>query len=95
MSGHMEKEEIKIEKNSDKEIQDAIKIARDLFSLQYSYEVWEVLTAILQNDAKKLQEMRNHLKLLDSGFNKFVEEVTCGDEKRCKMAMNNLSRPEK
>jgi flagellin-specific chaperone FliS len=77
------------------ELKEAKLNAAPLFSLKDDYDVWEVLNAILTNDAKKLQEIRSRLKQLDSAHKQFIEDVDGDDEAKRHIALHNLARPAK
>jgi hypothetical protein len=66
-----------------------------LFSLKDDYDVWEVLGAILTNDAKKLQEIRNRQQQLDSAHKQFIEAIDGDDETARHIALHNVARPSK
>lgn len=62
--------------------------------LSGDYQIWEVLQALVMNDGPKLDEMRSRCQLLQSAYDKFVEDVDSGDEDRKNIAMNSFRRPE-
>ena len=66
-----------------------------MLSLKDDYGLWEVLEAMLMNDLKKLDEMRDRCLQLHSAYKQFIEEFESGDEKRKKLAISGVTRPEK
>jgi len=61
--------------------------------LSGDYQVWEVLQALVMNDGPKLDEMRKRYQMLESAYNKFVEDVDSGDEDLKNIAINSFRRP--
>ena len=69
--------------------------AKPLFCLKDDFDVWEVLEALLLNDADQLQKMRNRLQQLKSAHKQFIEDVDGDDKAKRHIALHNLARPAK
>ena len=64
-------------------------------SLREDYELWDVLEALVMEDAPKLTEMKNRCVILQAAYQKFVDVVDSGDKARKDTAMNTFTRPQK
>jgi len=91
MSGHMEKEEIKIDQ---KEKEEAKKNCRFVFSISQEYEIWEVLDAIIDG-GERLEEIKTRSTQLRDCYNKFCDDVDSKDDAICRYALENVQRPAK
>ena len=68
---------------------------KEIVSLRYDYDIWEIIEILLLNDFDRLDELIARCKQLTSAYNYFVEEIESGDEDRRKIAIGSFKRPPK